>query len=80
MKYFAALVLIVLPLFCSSIQHTSFEFGNDPDYPQLVAFSDVFYNIGANQNIVLNCTIIIHEEIDDATNVCIVTNIFFFAF
>lgn len=69
------LVLIVLPLCCLSIPHTSFELSNDPDYPQLLVFSDVSYNIVANQYVALNCTIIIHEEIDDSANVCIAVNI-----
>lgn len=48
-----------------------FELNNDPQYPQLVAVSNVEYQLVGNKHLEFSGILTVHEEIDDGTNVSV---------
>lgn len=61
--------LFVLFLLNCSAKEVHFELSNDPNYPQLVAISNMNYHMMMNKYIDFSATVTIYEEINDGTNV-----------
>lgn len=68
MYRFILLIVVSMLANCLSVQ-IFFELQNDPNYPQLISVSGAQYTFVANKYIEISGDVIIHEEINDGTNV-----------
>lgn len=67
--YRLVLLIIASMLANCRAKQIHFELANDPNYPQLISVSDVYYNFVTNKYIDVSAVVTIHEEINDGTNV-----------
>lgn len=65
----SVLFIFVITLLQCLARQVHFEISNDPDYPKLVAISNVNYQMVMNKYIDVSATVHIYEEINEGTNV-----------